>query len=124
MAKLLINNEKVVKGKLTITRTLNQEKTGFIYNGVLATHYYIEEIKSIEAERFSIDGVEVYQESYGSDDFDILYNFTFKDFELKDILNKGYGTILSEEEIFNLEEKLYKNDHSVLGDIGIKNGDD
>ena len=72
MAKIIINNEVRANGKLSATRTLNEEKNGFIISGVFASHLYYESIKTLESERFALSGIEVYQEAFGSDDYDIL----------------------------------------------------
>ena len=86
MAKIIINNEVRANGKLSATRTLNEERNGFIVSGVFASHLYYENIKTLESERFALSGVEVYQEAFGSDDYNILYYFTAKKLilELKD----------------------------------------
>ena len=118
MAKIIINNEVRANGKLSATRSLNEEKNGFIVSGVFASHLYYESIKTLESERFALSGVEVYQEAFGSDDYDILYYFTAKKLILKDHIEDGIGYILYSDEMRMIEEEMYKNDHPILGGIG------
>lgn len=118
MAKIIVNNEVRTNGKLSATRALNEEKNGFIISGVFASHLYYENIKTLESERFALSGVEVYQESFGSDDYDILYYFTAKSLMLKDHIEDGIGYILYSDEMRMIEEEMYKDDHPILGGIG------
>ena len=78
MAGIRINNKIVAKGRLSIVRSVDFSKKPPILTieGKLATHRYLEEINSIESERFFLYGVKVFQESFGSEDFDIIYSFT------------------------------------------------
>lgn len=52
--------------------------------GILKTHLYIEEINTIECDRFKIDGIDVYLEAFGSSDIFNLYHFTYDSFEILD----------------------------------------
>lgn len=122
MASIIVNNKLEVKGKLSVDRVINETKDGFIITGLFATHNYIEEIYSLSTPRFNITGIEVYRETFGSDDYDIAYHFTAKNLSLKDYMdpslgfNVGYILLPEEEEA--IEKIMYKNDHKVLGDIG------
>lgn len=118
MATIIINDELSAKGKLSVTRALNEEKNGFIIQGVFASHMYYESIKTLETDRFRVAGVHVYQEAFGSDDYNIMYYFTARSFQLKDIMNDGVGYILYSEEMKMIEDEMYKNDHPILGGIG------
>lgn len=118
MAKIIVNNDIRANGKLSATRTLNEEKNGFIVSGVFASHLYYENIKTLETNRFALSGVEVYQEAFGSDDYNILYYFTAKSIMLKDHVEDGIGYILYSDEMRMIEEEMYKNDHPILGGIG------
>lgn len=118
MANIIVNNRINAKGKLSVSRTLNEERNGFIITGVFASHLYYEDIKSLETGRFKVSGVEVYQESFGSDDYDILYHFVAKKFILKDAMKDGLGYILYSKEMEMIEQEMYKNDHPILGGIG------
>lgn len=118
MAKIKINDTQVVNGKVSASRTLNQEKNGFIITGVLATHLYIEHISRIECNRYILKNVEVYEESFGSDDYDIYYHFTANSLSLKDEMIDGVGTILYGKEMKMIEDEMYKDEHPILGAIG------
>lgn len=118
MANIIINNRFSANGKLSVDRTLNETKDGFIITGVFASHLYYEDIKSLESNRFKVSGVQVYQESFGSDDYNILYHFIADKFTLKDLMQDGIGYILYGEEMEMIEDEMYKNDHPILGDIG------
>ena len=101
MAKLIVNKELELNGKITVKRTLEDGELVII--GSLATHYYLEEIISLETDRFIIDKIEVFEEVFGSDDFDILYNFKAKILKVKGISN------LSVEELKKIENIIYKS---------------
>lgn len=118
MANIIINNRFSANGKLSVDRTLNEAKDGFIITGVFASHLYYEDIKSLESNRFKVSGVQVYRESFGSDDYNILYHFIADKFTLKDLMQDGIGYILYGEEMEMIEDEMYKNDHPILGDIG------
>jgi hypothetical protein len=104
MADILINDETLVKGKLSITRRADYSviPTRVEVIGRLATHKYFEEIDQIDTERYSIKDITVSQESFGSEDFNIIYDFTSEDFSIN-----GGESILSKEEIEKTESKLY-----------------
>lgn len=108
MAKLSINEDFIIKGKITVRRYLDGEGNINIV-GALATHYYFEEIKNIETYRYEIKGVEVLEEVFGSDDFDIVYNF-----KAKSLIVKNSFSNLSEEEIKNIEDNIYDEDYYLL----------
>ena len=40
MAKVIINNRINANGKVSVSRTLNEEKNGFIITGVFSSHLY------------------------------------------------------------------------------------
>ena len=113
MAQFSINDEIIIKGKMTVRRVLDAEGNISIV-GSLATHYYFEEIASIDSYRFTVKGVEVFEEIFASDDFDILYNFKAKSINVK----KNYSN-LGSDEITKIENNIYKEDgylkESLLG---------
>ena len=61
MANIKVNNELVVKGKVSITRKRTEENEIIIY-GSFMTHIYYEEIKTLETERYLITGIDVGEE--------------------------------------------------------------
>ena len=85
MARVRVNNEFDIEGKITVERMLRDEGNyeRLIIEGALLTDQYIEEIFSLETDRFKIDGVKVFHESFGSESDEILYTFNANDFILK-----------------------------------------
>lgn len=118
MAKLVINEELRVNGKLTLRRVVNEDRTGFNIEGLLATHLYFDDINHIDTSRFSVSGIKVYEENFGSDDYNILYHFTADSIEVFGAEENGVFYILYGEEMKMIESEMYKNDHPTLGDIG------
>lgn len=118
MANIIINNRISANGKLSVDRMLNETKDGFIIAGVFASHLYYEDIKSLESNRFKVSGVQVYKESFGSDDYNILYHFIADKFILKDAMQDGIGFILYSKEMEMIENEMYKDEHPILGSIG------
>lgn len=118
MAKININDNLLLNGKLTFNRTINEDKNGFVISGLLLTHLYFDEINSIETERYKLTNVNVYQESFGSDDYNVGYLFTCDNLHVKGFEVDGAKFILYPEEMKIIEDKMYKNDHPILGDIG------
>ena len=118
MANIIINNRFSANGKLSVDRTLNEAKDGFIITGVFAPHLYYDDLKRLDSNRLKVSGAQVYRESFGSDDYNILYHFIADKFTLKDLMQDGIGYILYGEEMEMIEDEMYKNDHPILGDIG------
>lgn len=118
MAKIIINDTVRVNGKITFKREANEDNTGFVIRGMFATHLYFDEIISLDTPRFKLTGVEVYEEDFGSDDYNILYSFKADNLEIFGAESNGAYYILYGEEMKMIEEEMYKNDHPTLGDIG------
>ena len=112
MAKIIItndNNEEIqVEGKMTfkVSKAIKEDGTDtMICLGQLATHKYFEEITKIETDRFILENVEVTDETFGTNDFNILYEF--------EVHNYGWTIkedYLSEETIKKIELEEYKDD--------------
>lgn len=79
MSKVKINNSITVNGKFTIEvfADKNSKPTTIYKRGIFETNKYIEEISSLENERYLITGIDVYKEIYGSEDDIISYEFSF-----------------------------------------------
>lgn len=118
MAKININNKLLLNGKLTFNRKLNEDGKSVTITGLLLTHLYFDEINSIETERYILNNVNVYQESFGSDDYNIGYLFNCSDLQIKGVESDGAKFILFPEEMKKIEDEMYKDDHPILGDIG------
>ena len=112
MAKIIItndNNEEIqVEGRMTfkVSKAIKEDGTDtMICLGQLATHKYFEEITKIETDRFILENVEVTDETFGTNDFNILYEF--------EVHNYGWTIkedYLSEETIKRIELEEYKDD--------------
>lgn len=112
MAKIKItndNNEEIlVNGRMTFKVSKAIDENGddtMICLGQLTTHKYFEEIKKIETDRFILENIEVTDETFGTNDFDILYDFQVHNFGWH--IKEDY---LSEETIKQIEENEYVND--------------
>lgn len=101
MSNITVNEKFLVNGKLSVRRALNEEGK-IVVSGSLATHYYFEEIETLRTHRLVLEGIEVYEELYGSDDFDIVYNFVANSL---DVIN-GF-TFMNEKEVDVIHKKLY-----------------
>lgn len=108
MARISVNDEYIVNGKLTVSRALDKNNE-IIINGTFASHYYFEEIKSLTTYRYEIKDIEVIEELFGSDDFDIVYNFTAKEFDVREGM-----TNLTDKEIDYIESKIYDENGYLL----------
>lgn len=100
MAQLLINDNEIIKGDFTIKRYKDNEGN-ILYQGVLLSHIYIEEILSIESDRYIISDVIVECEEFGSNDYLIKYEFTAKDLDVK-----GGASNLTEELRAKIEKEF------------------
>lgn len=81
MALIRVNDkDENLLGALSFDREAKYDEYGKIIGmtikGILAIHDYEDEIKIIESERYRLDDVEVYKESFGSNEYMILYSFT------------------------------------------------
>ena len=117
--KITTGNRKTinVKGNLTFTTELLRNEVNEEYilvRGQMVTHKYIEDIFKIETHRYLLSDIKVYRETFGSDDFNILYEFEAKDYTIK-----NGATNLSNELIEEIEKELY-----ALSDSNKWEGDD
>ena len=133
MANIMINNDILVKGNLSISRKLIKEpyldqtgrervKTYFSIEGILSTHLYFSEINNIKCPRYVLNDVEVYEEDMGSDDYNIIYHFSAGELIVEGTEIDGISYILNGDEMKAIEDVLYKNDTLLLGDIGEEAG--
>ena len=96
---IIINDEIETYG--LITYNIKKQGDELIREGILKTHLYIEEIQSLQCDRFRLDGVDVYAETSGSNDIFYIYAF---EYETLEILDNGTE--------YNLEEllEMYKQE--------------
>lgn len=118
MANIVINNDLSVNGKVTFDRVPNEDRSGFNIQGIILTHLFFDEITSIETKRFKLTGIDVYQESFGSDDYNIGYYFTCENVEILGTEKDGAKFILYPSEMEMIEAEMYKDEHPIMGDIG------
>lgn len=98
MFNIIINDE--IKTLGLITFQIRKDGDSLIREGLLKTHLYVEEIDTLECDRFRLEGIDVYAEAFGSSDIFNLYTFTYELFSIKET-----GEGLSEEELILLYEK-------------------
>lgn len=109
MANLIIKTTDKMykeKGRLTFSTELTSNGN-IIISGQMTTHKFIEGINKIETHRYILSDVQIVKETFGSDDFDILYDFIAKDYFVK-----NGETNLSNELIESIEETSYSKDDS------------
>lgn len=98
MYNIIINNNIATLGLITFQ--IRKEGDSLIREGLLKTHLYIEEINTLECDRFRLENIDVYAEAFGSTDVFNLYSFTFANFEIKDL-----GNDLNEQNLIELYKK-------------------
>lgn len=121
MAKILITtgDGEVIEtqGKMTFETIKKEDEHGDIYFetiGQLAIHEYIVDINKIESARYLLENVDVYREVYGTDDFNILYEFTTNgiDVSVKESnMDKGKIDVLRKKEYENEDCKDWEGDY-------------
>ena len=121
MAKILITtgDGEVIEtqGKMTFETIKKEDEHGDIYFetiGQLAIHEYIVDINKIESARYLLENVDVYREVYGTDDFNILYEFTANGIDVsvkKWKMDKGKIDVLRKKEYENEDCKDWEGDY-------------
>ena len=79
MAQIKINKDRFVEGKFTVKQRLVEDEKGngnVVVHGIFSTHDYIEELNTLESERYLLLGVKVFEETFGTNDYEITYDFT------------------------------------------------
>lgn len=114
MAKIKITNGNdeifEVNGRMTFKVSKAIDEDGdetMLCFGQLTTHKYFEEITKIETDRFILENVEVTDETFGTNDFNILYDFQVNNYGWD--IKEDY---LSKEAIEAIEKEEYKDDES------------
>lgn len=102
---ILVNNKLGVIGDILIKRNKDNDNN-IIIQGLFSTHNYIEEINSIESNRYIIKGIDVMEEIFSTNDIRIAYKF-----KAKELIIKGESSQYDSKELLKLEierwEKLY-----------------
>ena len=86
MSSLKINNEIELNGRFTVERKkdINANPVIIYRTGVLEIPKYIDEIKTIENDKYKINGINVYKETFVSEEDYIAYEFKFDEIFIKD----------------------------------------
>lgn len=86
MSNLKINNEIELNGRFTVERKkdINTNPVIIYRTGVLEIPKYIDEIKTIENDKYKINGINVYKETFVSEEDYIAYEFKFDEIFIKD----------------------------------------
>ena len=98
MYNIIINNSIETLGLITFQ--IRKEGDSLIREGLLKTHLYIEEINTLECDRFRLENIDVYAEAFGSTDIFNLYSFTYELFDIKET-----GENLEEDYLISLYDK-------------------
>jgi hypothetical protein len=98
MYKIIINYQIHTLGLITFQ--IRKEGDSLIREGLLKTHLYIEEINTLECDRFRLENIDVYAEAFGSTDVFNLYSFTYEFFDIKET-----GENLEEDYLISLYDK-------------------
>ena len=98
MYKIIINDEINTLGLITFQ--IRKEGDSLIREGLLKTHLYIEEINTLECDKFRLENIDVYAEAFGSTDVFNLYSFTYELFDIKET-----GENLEEDYLISLYDK-------------------
>lgn len=114
MAKIIINDNKKIKGRLSVIRKKDEDGNISVSGGLL-THRYIDSIEKIETERYMIEDVDVHTEEFASNEYYISYEFTAESIEIKglDGLNSN-ETNLPQEIENEIESKLEQEEKNEL----------
>ncbi len=104
MPDIKINNRINVKGELTFV--VNKDNT---IEGQLITHGYHEIIDCLETNRYLLSDIDVYQEKFDANDYNIVYLFTAKTRHIK-----GGITNLDIDVIHKIDKDVYKEDYDEL----------
>ena len=93
---MTINSKIEIEGKMSIEimkkelappniiNLLEGDEPPLIISGILSTDTYIEEINTIFTDRFILNGVIVYYESFGTEENEVIYKFIAKEFTWDD----------------------------------------
>lgn len=104
MPDIRINDRIDVKGELTFV--VNADDT---IEGQLITHGYHEVIDCLETNRYVLDDINVYQEKFDANDYNIVYLFTAESRQIK-----GGITNLDIDIIHQIDKEVYSDDYDEL----------
>lgn len=93
MSDIKVNDKLMVDGKFSVAAKLDSSVNPpvVVIGGVFQSADYIEEITKLENERYIVSGIKVSQESFGSEEEDIYYEFTAAAIKVKRKGGKSNG---------------------------------
>ena len=110
MAQIKINKDRFVEGKFTVKQRLVEDEKGngnVVVHGIFSTHDYIEELNTLESERYLLLGVKVFEETFGTNDYEITYEFTAESLTIKDDYVPDKVKAVVEADLYQDETKEY-----------------
>lgn len=110
MAQIKINKDRFVEGKFTVKQRLVEDEKGngnVVVHGIFSTHDYIEELNTLESERYLLLGVKVFEETFGTNDYEITYEFTAESLTIKDDYIPDKVKAVVEADLYQDEAKEY-----------------
>ena len=110
MAQIKINKDRFVEGKFTVKQRLVEDEKGngnVVVHGIFSTHDYIEELNTLESERYLLIGVKVFEETFGTNDYEITYEFTAESLTIKDDYVPDKVKAVVEADLYQDEAKEY-----------------
>lgn len=110
MAQIKINKDRFVEGKFTVKQRLVEDEKGndnVVVHGIFSTHDYIEELNTLESERYLLLGVKVFEETFGTNDYEITYEFTAESLTIKDDYVPDKVKAVVEADLYQDEAKEY-----------------
>ena len=110
MAQIKINKDRFVEGKCTVKQRLVEDEKGngnVVVHGIFSTHDYIEELNTLESERYLLLGVKVFEETFGTNDYEITYEFTAESLTIKDDYVPDKVKAVVEADLYQDEAKEY-----------------
>ena len=110
MAQIKINKDRFVEGKFTVKQRLVEDEKGngnVVVHGIFSTHDYIEELNTLESERYLLLGIKVFEETFGTNDYEITYEFTAESLTIKDDYVPDKVKAVVEADLYQDEAKEY-----------------
>lgn len=111
---LIINDVYPVFGELSISRELVTDDVGrqsIDIRGAVSMHDYFDEIRSIESDRYIVNGVQVFHEGFGSSDLRIAYTF-----RAKELLINGGRRLLDGAALIDAEKERWDENNGRRAD--------
>ena len=108
--EIKINKDRFVEGKFTVKQRLVEDEKGngnVVVHGIFSTHDYIEELNTLESERYLLLGVKVFEETFGTNDYEITYEFTAESLTIKDDYVPDKVKAVVEADLYQDEAKEY-----------------